>query len=39
LNNFDHPEGSLGFAVVLGVAAAAATPKTTEVPKDPSGIY
>ncbi len=29
-----HQTGSLGFAMVLGVAAAA-TPNTTEVPKDP----
>jgi hypothetical protein len=27
--------GSSGFAVVLGVGAAASTPKTTEIPNEP----
>jgi hypothetical protein len=27
--------GSPGFAVVLGVGAAAPTPKTTEIPNEP----
>jgi hypothetical protein len=33
--NFTKKFGSLGFAVVLGVRAAAPTPKTTEIPNEP----